>query len=201
MGMSIILGWLVSLLENSSREERRKRLTQFSSTRVFLIQARNDWQQLFHLVLVITQPERKTQALLLPSHCVDSWGCSEVACRGRPWEAWQNPLRKWLQKEQAHLSHLGPGPWQLVIYLLHAYCSGYVAGVLSSMFLSLGRGWFKVSIYKSVLGIHCYMMWFIPVGLHMWKKFDVSLDVYNKKIFAIKRPDFQILFHRNSARS
>lgn len=80
------------------------------------------------------------------------------------WGAWQNPLRKWwLQKEQAHLSHLGPGPWQLVIYLMYASCSAYVAGVLPNKFLSLGRGWFKVRIYKSVLGIHCYMMWFIPV--------------------------------------
>lgn len=82
MGMPIILGWAVSLLGNSSRRERWRRLTQFSSIQVFLTQARNDWHQRFHLVLVITQPERKPQALLLPSHYVDSWGFSEIACRG-----------------------------------------------------------------------------------------------------------------------
>lgn len=177
--MPIILGWPVSILgRSSSREERWRRLTQFSSTRVFLIQARNDWQQQFHLVLMITQPERTVPALVFPLHNVDSWSFSEVACRGRPWEVCQNSLRKWwLRKEQAHLLHLGPGPWQLMIYLMDGFCSGGVAGVLPNTFLSLGRGWLKVRISKSVLGIHCYMMWFIPVGLHMQKQFDVSLDV------------------------
>lgn len=105
MAMPIILGWPVSILgRSSSREKRWRRLTQFSSTRVFLIQARNDWQQQFHLVLMITQPERKVLALLFPLHDVDSWSFSEVACRGRPWEVWQNSLRKWwLQKEQEHI--------------------------------------------------------------------------------------------------
>lgn len=112
MGMPIILGWPVSILgSSSSREEWWRRLTQFSSSRVFLIPDRNDWQQQFHLVLIITQPERKAPALLFPLHYVDSWGFSDVACRGRPWEVWQNSLRKWwLQKEKAHLLILGLVP-------------------------------------------------------------------------------------------
>lgn len=196
MGMPIFLGWPVSLLGNSSREERQRRLTQFSSTRVFLIQARKKRLTAAVPSCCRDHPaERKAPALLLPLHSVDSWGFSEVACRGRPWEAWHNSLRKWwLQKEQAHLSHLGPGPWQLVIYLMYASCSGYVAGVLPSTFLSLQRWWFNVRISKSVLGVHCYMMWFTPVGFHMWKQFDVSFNVSAAKNICNQETRFSISF-------
>lgn len=95
--------------------EGKKRLAPFSSTRFSLTQARNDSQQLFQLVLIVTQPARKARvsiALCGPLGLFGGW-----VLRWTSRSPAESTLRKWyLQNEQAHLiSGLVPGKFQVLL--------------------------------------------------------------------------------------
>lgn len=93
----------------------KKGLAQFSSTRFSLTQARNDSQQLFQLVLMIMQPERKAQVSIALCGALGAfWRVNAKVDLEKPSRIHSEKMIS--ADEQAHLiSGLFPGKFQVFL--------------------------------------------------------------------------------------
>lgn len=149
IGMSRILVWLVSLLENISKRTsgEKIRLVQFSFARVSFMQSRNDWQQWFQLVLIIQNKNNTdcTSSITLQSLL----GLPRELQTGRSLA--ESILKKqWLQSEQAHISPLESVPDMSHVLPRSIWFTSPAEGMWACWSsLSLWSWWFEVSITTS----------------------------------------------------